>query len=109
MTQQERLYPLERLMLKYLVQRAYPRDFAVRYDLIDAIGYQGPFYFGSKKWFEAQMIMAFIQLEGLERAGYLQWQGNSRDLGRRGYHGGVWFLTEMGVDYADAQREEQDR
>lgn len=84
------LTPVEQLMLRHIGKRYYHIDMA---DAVRGVG----LVFGHRKWLDAQYIVAFIALQGLERHGLLTWLGSSRALGHKGWHGGVWTLTDAGV------------
>lgn len=90
------LFPLERLMLMHL-NRA---QFKLGADLTDATTVFGVHTGGHKKWADAHYCMAFIALRGLESRGLAAWSGQSRALGHRGYHYGLWKVTDKGAKLA---------
>ena len=88
-----KLFPLEKMMLAHLCGSD---RFDRGADLTDATNFVGVFHFGHRKWVDAQYCVAWIALQSLEEMGYLTWTGESRALGHRGYHYGLWKPTEAG-------------
>lgn len=60
---------------------------------------------GHQKWGQAQIIHAFLVTLSLMQRNLLEWQGESRALGKRGWHGGLWSLTPEGALKAVELRE----
>jgi hypothetical protein len=87
------LFPLEKLMLAHLCGS---NRFDWGADLHDASNFIGVWTFGHRKWADAHYCVTWIALRSLEEMGYLTWTGESRALGRRGYHYGLWKPTEAG-------------
>ena len=91
------LFPLEKLMLAHICGS---ERFNLGADLHDATGFFGVFTGGHRKWADAQYCVTWMALRSLEEAGYVTWSGQSRALGNRGYHYGLWKPTEAGKNAA---------
>ena len=91
------LLPMENLMLKHVCTERFRMCGA---DLTDASGFFGVHTWGHRKWVDAQLCVTWMALRSLEEKGFLEWRGQSRALGHRGYHYGIWTPTEAGMEAA---------